>query len=979
MRRVLMIAALVALAVRTGAAASDHYGQVTFTGLPVPGATVTATLGTREVVTSTDQQGIYRLADLADGTWTVRVEMFGFAPVSRELAIPAESAPATWELTLIPFDDLKGGLTIAPAVRPQASLPSSPAAGGFQRAAPGAVPARAPAARVDPNPSGDDPPRDPFGAADGFLINGSVNNGAASPFAQLRAFGNNRPGQRSLYNGGVGVLAGNSAWDARQYSFAGQPAPKPAYTDVHVIGTFGGPLRIPRLVRNGGNLFVGFQRTADHNATTQSALVPTMAERVGVLPGLIVDPGRISPQAAALLGYYPQPNLEAGGRYNFQAPIIAASRQENVQARLTRPLNMRDQVFGAFAYQRNTTDTTNLFGFEDSNRVSGIDASANWSHRYSQFLSMRLRYQYTRLVTSTTPYFANRTNVAGEAGIGGNNQEPVNWGPPSLVFSSGILGLSDALHAFNRTQTNALSSETFWNHGRHNVTIGADIRRQHVDIQSQQDPRGTFSFTGAVTGSDFADFLLGIPSTSSIAFGNADKFLRAWFYDAYVSDDWRVSPSLTVNAGIRWEYEAPMTERLGRLVNLEIAPGFTGTRPVVSSDGSLRPDTSGIQPRIGAAWRPVAGSSLVVRAGYGVYRNTSVYQSIAVQLAQQPPLSTTLSVENSPANPLTLARGFNATPGSASNTFAVDPNFRVGFAQNWQISIQRDLPASLTVITTYLGTHGSRLMREFLPNTYPSGVANPCPACPAGFVYLTSDGESSRHAGQVQLRRRLRNGLTASVQYTLARAEDDAAAFEGATGNSASIAQDWLDLDAEQARSTFDQRHQVTAQFEYTTGVGVAGGALVSGVKGSLLKGWTITSQLTAGSGLPLTPIYLAAVRGTGITGTIRADLTGAPVDAIPAGYYLNPAAYAAPAAGSWGHAGRNSMTGPAQFSLNTGLGRTFARGSRFNIDWRIDATNVLNRVTYSGVNTIVGSPQFGLPNRTNTMRKLQSSLRVRF
>ena len=111
----------------------------------------------------------------------------------------------------------------------------------------------------------------------------------------------------------------------------------------------------------------------------------------------------------------------------------------------------------------------------------------------------------------------------------------------------------------------------------------------------------------------------------------------------------------------------------------------------------------------------------------------------------------------------------------------------------------------------------------------------------------------------------------------------------------------------------------------------------------------------------------------------IRAALTGALEDARPAGFYANPAAYSVPAVGQWGTAGRNSIIGPAQFGLNAGLTRTFPWGSRISLDWRIDATNVLNRVTYSSVNTIVGSPQFGLPNRANTMRKVQTSLRLRF
>ena len=126
---------------------------------------------------------------------------------------------------------------------------------------------------------------------------------------------------------------------------------------------------------------------------------------------------------------------------------------------------------------------------------------------------------------------------------------------------------------------------------RHNLTFGGDFRRQQFNYLSQQDPRGTFTFTGAATagstttgGADFADFLLGIPDTSSIAFGNADKYFRESVYDAYLTDDWRINPQFTLNAGLRWEYGAPITELYGRLVNLDIAPGFSAAAPVVESN-----------------------------------------------------------------------------------------------------------------------------------------------------------------------------------------------------------------------------------------------------------------------------------------------------------------------------------------------------------------------------------------------------------
>ena len=699
---------------------------------------------------------------------------------------------------------------------------------------------------------------------------------------------------------------------------------------------------------------------------------------------------QISPQAAALLGLYPQANLAAGGGFNYQTPVLVTTHTNSIQARLTESFNSKNQMFGTVSYLRTTTDADNLFGFTDTSRVSTLDAAVNWSHRFSQFLSLRTGYHFTGISTDTTPYFADRTNVSGTAGISGNNQDSVNWGPPNLVFSSGVAGLSSAQFAANHDLTNAWNAESQWVHGRHNITVGGDFRLRHLDVVSQQNARGTFAFTGGATGSDLADFLLGVPHSSAIAFGNADKNLRNSTSDAYITDDWRINPTLTANVGVRWEYEAPMTETLGRLVNLDVAPGFANVSPVKASnpigsltgqrypDALLNADHRGIEPRLALAWRPIPGSSLVVRAGYGIYRNTNVYQSIALLMAQQPPLSTSLSVTTSAANLLTLANGFIAAPNLPSNTFAVDPNFRVGYAQNWQVSIQRDLPASLTMTATYLGTAGSHLMQEFLPNTYPIGAVNPCASCTAGFVYLTSNGSSSRQAGTLQVRRRLRAGFTATVQYTLSKSTDDATAFGGASLNGSAIAQDWQNLDAERAPSNFDQRHLFTAQVQYTTGQGLGGGAMMTGVRGALFKGWTLTTQLTTGSGLPVTPVYLTSVPGTGVTGSIRPNVTGSTAAAAE-GAYANPLAFTAPTAGQWGSAGRNSIRGPAQFSLNAGLGRSFLVGERLTLDWRFDATNVLNRETYATINTIVGSPQFGLPNQVNTSRKISSSLRLRF
>ena len=532
-----------------------------------------------------------------------------------------------------------------------------------------------------------------------------------------------------------------------------------------------------------------------------------------------------------------------------------------------------------------------------------------------------------------------------------------------------------------------------WNRSPHNVTAGFDFRRQEFNYLTQANPRGQFTFTGASTsggvvggGSDVADFLVGIPDTSTIAFGNADKYLRQSVYDIYLNDDWRVNPQLTINAGVRWEYGSPVTETEQRLVNLDVATGFSAVKPVLASDPTgiltgqilpaslMHPDRSGVAPLIGLSWRPIPGSSMVVSAGYGINHDTSIYQSIALQMAQQAPLSTSSTAQNSAACPLTLANGFNVCTETTPQNFGVDPHYRVGYVQTWNLKVQRDLPGSLQMLATYLGNKGTHGAQQFLPNTVPPGGADTCPSCPQGFEYLTSNGNSTRQMGQLQLRRRLHNGFTASVSYTFSKSIDDDTSLGGqgaATQTSVVPIQNWLDPRGHRGLSTFDQRHLVNAMVQYTTGMGMGGGTLMSGWKGRVYKEWTFDTVIVAGSGLPQTPVVSSLVVPGTNGGTVRPNVTGEPLYAAPPGLHLNPAAYAIPPAGQWGDARRDAITGPNQFSLNATMVRTFRLNPRFNLDLNFSATNVLNHVTFTGWWTNINSPQFGLPQTANPMRSL--------
>jgi hypothetical protein len=963
--------------------AAGHQGVVKFGGLPVPGASVTASQGTQKYSAVTDLQGTYLFPALADGAWTLQVEMQLFASQRREVSVGAGASPVEWELEPAPA-------AVPVSAQPSASRP------GFQRAA---VTASAPSRPAPPKPDPTVAAELAQRAADGLLINGSVNNGAASPFAQLPAFGNYRRGQRSLYNGNLGVSLNNAVFDARAYSLTGQSTPKPAYSRVQGLFAFGGPIKIPGWIRrNGPNLTLNYQWTRNTNANTQTGLMPTAAERVGdlsasprqildvttgtPLPGNLIPVSRVSPQARTLSELFPMPNFTASNRYNYQIPVVSHLHQDDLQTRVNKQVK-RNFYSANFSWQSTRTDTGNLFSFLDTGNVSSYNTGVGYRRSYSPRAFTNFGFQYSRQTTRSVPYYSQRRNVSAEAGIQGNNQEPLNWGPPALEFASGLSALSTPQASLNRNQTASLQVDSFLSRGRHYLLFGGTHRRQQFNVLAQQDARGTFAFTGAAGGTDLSGFLQGVPDTSSIAFGNADKYLRATVNEAYFSDDWRVNPGLTINSGVRWEYWSPVQEKYGRLVNLQVGPGYLTATPVVAAqDGTgqfPRRDVNNLSPRVGFSWRPLPASSLVIRGGYGIYYDTSVYQPLALQMAQQAPLSKNLRVANTPARPLTLANGFSSSDAAATApTFGMDPNFRVGYAQTWQLSVQRDLPAGLQVTTTYSGSKGTRSQQQFLPNTVPNGAVNPCLSCPTGFTYLTSNGNSTRHAAQIQARRRLRSGFAANLSYTYAKAIDNAAL--GGRGQSQNlIAQNWLDLQAERARSNFDQRHLLTASAQYTSGMGLKGGALAKGWRGVLLKEWTLGTEITAGSGLPLTPVYQSVVLGTGVTGSLRPDFTGASLYDAPAGLHLNPAALAAPSAGRWGNAGRNSINGPAQFVLNASMGRTFRSSERISLDLRIEATNALNRVTYPSWSAVAGSAQFGLPLFANPMRSVQAVIRMRF
>ena len=1028
---------------------AEYKGQVTFNNLPLPGAIVTASQGEKTVTAVSDAQGAYLFPDLAEGAWSMHAEKPGFGPLKKDVAVGVGLPGAAFEMTMLPLEEMGAVAASGPApatvtsARPAAAVPASPVpapataapapaatatpatttrgagsaktpaapATGFQRTDLNAT-ANAPdlsAEAAGPAPGSDLSQR----AADGFLINGSANNANASPFGQSAAFGNNRRSGFHLYTYALSLVDTNSALDARSYSLTGQNTPKPAFNNMTGTFSLGGPLKIPHIIdRNGPQMTLNYSRTENRSPSVLTGLMPTAAERSGDFsqaeagnPAAIYLPGNpspqdkltsISPQAQQLLQYYPQPNFTGSSVYNYQVAVVGNTHTDNVNLRLSRNFMRRNFVSGLLAVSDTRGDSSNIFNFLDLRRSLGINSNISYRRMSGQRYSGTFTYSYSRNSNQALPYFSNRVNVSGAAGIAGNDQSPLYWGPPSLQFNqSQISGLNDGAASVSHNQTNAMAYVGTWSHGRHNLTFGGDFRWQQFNTISESNPRGAFTFTGAATGLtgtatasgfDFADFLLGAPDAAAIAFGNADKYLRAKQPDLYASDDWRVAPGLTLNLGLRWEYASPPTEKYGRLVNLDVGPGFAAIAPVEATgpnalkgtlsgmtypNSLIRPYYHEIEPRLAFAWRPWPASSLVLRGGYGISYNTGVYQPLVNQMVQQSPLSDAFSVASSAAQPLTLAK-FPLPTSATTPTFAVDPNLKVGYVQAWNFQVAKDLPFALQMVAAYSANKGTHQFQAFAPNTYPEGAIGP-----SGFTYYTAGANSERQAGILQLRRRLHNGFTAQAQYTYSKSIDDASTLGG--GGMGGVAQNWLNLTGERGPSSFDQRHLLNLTLQYTSGMGVNGGTLLSGWRGAVAKDWTFMDMINLGTGLPLTPIYASLAPGTGINGTVRADYTGLPLYAAPAGYFLNPAAVAAPLPGQWGNAGVDSMRAPAQFSMSASMQRSFRLNDRFTLSTRIDANNPLNHVAVTGINTTVTSRQFGWPSAVNGMRTVSTTLRLTF
>lgn len=814
-------------------------------------------------------------------------------------------------------------------------------------------------------------------------------------------FGNriNR-GRGRQFQGNAYYTIGNSVLNARPYSFTspttltGAEVPKAGYAANRFGISAGGPLAIPHLFSSDKTFwFVNYTGNRSKNGYDQVTTVPTLAERQGnfsggsaivnnpftstPFAGNMIPSSQFSPAAAALLSYIPLPNAP-GLRNNYQLIGANPTNSDNLQTRINQTITAKDALDVNFSFQHRDSQNIQTFGFRDPSSGYGLSGSLTYRRTLRRTLINSLVWNFSRNVNRTLSPFSYGANIEGNLGITGVSTDPAAYGPPSINFAN-FGTLSDATPTLTRPQTSAINDTLTMIHGKHTINLGFGFQRRQNNTLTESNARGNFSFTGLATGYDFADFLLGLPQSTSVArYTDNSYYLRETALSAFATNDYRVFTNLTINAGLRWEYFGPYTEKNGALVNLAIAPGFSGVTPVLPGNagypqGLINPDYKLFSPRVGIAWKPWKSRQIVARAGYGIYFNGSVYGQLASRMIGQPPFAETATLQTTASAPLTLENGFPAVVSETiANTFAVDRNYHPGYAQTWTSSIQESFGRSYVVEVVYNGTKGTDLDVLQLPNRAPPGdplTAQQRLLIPyaSEFTYDNSIGNSIYHAGQVRFTRRFARSSSFNVFYTYSKSIDNTSTL----GGGAVLIPN--NLAAERALSPTDQRHNLRINYQFQSPINNTR----SGFTADMLRGWTVGGVLTVSSGTPFTAVVPGDPSGTGYTGSSRADATGLPVTSGSG--FFNPLAFAVPLTGTFGSAGRDTIPGISRYTLTASFFRSFRIDDRRRIEFRIDSTNPLNHPYITRINTTVDSLQYGLPIGAGAMRSVTATVRLRF
>jgi hypothetical protein len=877
-----------------------------------------------------------------------------------------------------------------------------------------------------------------FGTSAGAVINASIKSGTNGIHGSVWEFlRNNEIQANSFFNNlnGVpkghytqnqygGAIGGPVIKDRTFFFFDAQAFTSRKATTVNSV--------IPTPLMKAGNF-------TELKANLTDSVVPG---QTGCVSGKVIAASCLDPTGVKLLALYPDPNIpsavagqgQAGswtGGANYQYQYSVPTDTTSFDTRIDHTLNSSNRIFGRYSnYVVDRQDapwTSNpLVGngnFATQYRIRGRSVALSWTDTLTSSMLNEMRAGFNRDYAHSDPIGVELgKSQASDYGLSGIPVTPNSSGlPPINISGLTRMGTSPWRPQFQVAQVWQFLDNFSWLKGSHSFKFGFEHRHTSNNFLDLQSPQGQMTASGIYTGNTglgAADFLLGNMSTAQLT---TPSVVHNYQYanNLFAQDSWRVRPKLTLTIGLRYELFSPILNHQNAMANFTPANGG-GLISAASGDwfarSTIHPDKNNFAPRFGFSYQPL--SRVVLRGGYGAFYQHTVRIGSESVVALNPPFIVDGNVTQSNGSTTPVFFLKNGFPSSSftgatvdltrTQIRAQDPNQRSAYVSQVSFGPQIQLTDDTNLDISYVGNFGRKMNRLRNANQgLITGFTNGAPVTlfpysslntnvntlsgnHAFLEYATNDGNTNYNGLLVSLRRRFSKGLSYGVSYTWSHNFADF--VDNLTGGSTPA--NAYNYSLERSNSPFDVRHKFVANAVWNVPVG-KGGLLLNndGIASRLLGGWQMNTIVTLQTGLPFT-VTAVDNSATGSSHQNRANVIGDPYSgrttdhALYAGtrapgFFLNPAAFATPALGTFGNAAPRGFAGPGMQDVDLSIFKVFAIREEWRLEFRAEAFNAFNHPVFSNPSasiTAAGLGSFGKVTSTVTdPREYQFALKLYF
>ncbi len=797
-------------------------------------------------------------------------------------------------------------------------------------------------------------------------------------------------------------------------------------------GSIGGPVYIPRLYsgKNKSFFMVSFEQLRQNAPYTALMTVPTPLEKTGDFSQSVTNTGakivlkdplatnapfanavipanRVDPIVQKIMTYYPASN-RAGAVNNYAENLQQEQKNYFITTKIDQNISNNNRLSINFS-RSHTFNTKNIQAgytpdfaadFQNENTVGGV----SYTRIITPALIMELRSGLSRNYNNYAVAFSHQ-NIAQQLGISGTTTDPNLWAFPSFQ-PTGYATVGDyaANPGFRLSYTLTEAGTITWVKGKHVIRAGADAAFGQVNNYRPTNANGQFKFLGNWTSNSFADMVLGYADSTSLTPTSSPQYVRSKTYSAFVQDDFKLSSRLTLNLGLRYELTIPSSELRGRWSNYnldlnKVVIGSDETMPdladrlkllgltgkVVTAKSVGLPENlaytpkKDFGPRIGVAWRPFGDTKTSIRAGWGIFYGANYMGPYLTFLGQGYPfqISQTFARNTNNALALTMKNPFPTATSSiagTTNTNGTQWHAQSPYLQNFNFTIERELPWAFAVETAYSGSTGTHLTRGINingPYYYQPAlwgpnntITRPNPAW-STINYITNGSSSNFHAGLITVKRRLTRGFMLRFNYQFSKSIDDA------TDYNVSVDPVTDPRYARMDRAVSDNNQTHLASFSFL---------LQSPLHSVWGRNWQLSSTGRMGSGFPFSPQTQSANQSLGQSPRPDRLRTGTLDNPTPA-HWFDVTAFTTVPNGAFrpGTAGRNILYGPGYEAANLSFSRNFMFRERNRLQIRVEAFNAFNHGNFGQPVVFINAVNGGSITSAQATRSMQLGARYEF